>query len=111
MLRITRMDTPEATTLRLEGRLCGPWVDELHQCWAGLLEQKVPLEADLDGLSFLDASGALLLRQMERQGTPLLRSCAFIRCLLHPEPFPGDSNDSEINKETYHVSTVRARNR
>ncbi len=33
MLRITTNDSPRVLTFRLEGRLEGPWVRELEQCW------------------------------------------------------------------------------
>ena len=33
MLRITVHDTPETLTFQLEGKLAGPWVRELEDCW------------------------------------------------------------------------------
>jgi len=38
MFRVTVQEpdaatTSNATTIVLEGRLCGPWVDELDRCW------------------------------------------------------------------------------
>ncbi len=35
MLRITTDEDPRAFTLRLEGRLEGPWVEVLTECWHG----------------------------------------------------------------------------
>jgi|SRR6516164_9771679 hypothetical protein len=35
MLRITIHDAPPTLTLRIEGRLAGPWVGELAECWRG----------------------------------------------------------------------------
>jgi hypothetical protein len=34
MLRITLHDNPESLTVQLEGRLAGPWVREVEDCWA-----------------------------------------------------------------------------
>ena len=99
MLRVTRIETPDATTLKLEGKLAGPWVDEVRHCWTKLVEQKIRVDADLQGLSFVDASGTTLLLQMERQGTRLVGGSAFIRCLLHPEPFR--------QAQGYHESTAK----
>jgi hypothetical protein len=87
MLRLTRITGPNATTLKLEGKLTGPWVDEVKSCWVYLFEKKTPVDVDLHGLSFPDPSGTTLLLRMERQGARLLGGAAFIRHLLHPELF------------------------
>jgi ABC-type transporter Mla MlaB component len=85
MLRVTPIQTGRTTTLKLEGSLSGPWVDELRQCWTKLLEERVPVEVDLRGLSFLDPHGTTLLLCMEREGSRLFGSSAFIHDLLHIE--------------------------
>jgi ABC-type transporter Mla MlaB component len=85
MLRVTPIQTESMTTLKLEGNLSGPWVDELRQCWTKLVEDHIPLEIDLRGLSFLDPDGTTLLLHMEREGTRLFGSSAFIHDLLHIE--------------------------
>ena len=33
MLRITTTDIGEKVTLKLEGKLSGPWVEEFERCW------------------------------------------------------------------------------
>ena len=33
MLKITTLVKAKSTVLRLEGRLAGPWVQELELCW------------------------------------------------------------------------------
>ena len=33
MLRITTSDIGEKVTLKLEGKLSGPWVEEFERCW------------------------------------------------------------------------------
>ena len=40
MLRITVHDNPQALTFQLEGRLAGPWVQELKECWQSTLNQQ-----------------------------------------------------------------------
>ena len=37
MLRITVTTRPDGATVALEGRLAGPWVDELRACWRSLV--------------------------------------------------------------------------
>ena len=33
MLRATVVQTSGTKALKLEGKLCGPWVDEVHRFW------------------------------------------------------------------------------
>jgi hypothetical protein len=79
MLRIRVDTTPRETTLRLEGRLAGPWVDELARCWAGVCAAKHTgsIHVDLDGVTFIGAAGKVLLREMHDGGGVLLaHDCA-----------------------------------
>jgi anti-anti-sigma regulatory factor len=70
MLRITVHDTPGALTFQLEGRLAGPWVRVLQECWqstvAGRLDSALRL--NLTGVTFIDAVGQACLAAMHRQG-------------------------------------------
>jgi hypothetical protein len=44
MLRITVHDKPGALTFQLEGRLAGPWVRVLEECWqSALARQRQPV--------------------------------------------------------------------
>ena len=79
MLRIRIDTTARETTLRLEGRLAGPWVDELARCWAGVRagEHAGRIVVDLDGVTFIGAAGKVLLREIHDGGAALLaRDCA-----------------------------------
>jgi ABC-type transporter Mla MlaB component len=70
MLRITIHDAPPTLTFRLEGRLAGPWVRELEECWRGALaSQREPiLRVDLTEVTSIDAAGQACLASMYRQG-------------------------------------------
>ena len=59
MLRITVHDQPGSLTFQLEGRLAGPWVRELEECWQSTLasRRKPVLCVDLTGMTFIDATG------------------------------------------------------
>jgi len=74
MLRITTEKKRGKTVLSVEGRLAGPWVAALEQCWrdlqAGSPGQKFHL--NLCGVSFIDASGRMLLKEIHRQGGQLV---------------------------------------
>ena len=55
MLRITLEKRRGRTTLNVEGRLAGPWVAALEQCW----RERTPgqkFSVDLCAVSFIDAA-------------------------------------------------------
>jgi anti-anti-sigma regulatory factor len=74
MLRITVDDHPRTLTFRLEGRLAGPWVRELEECWQSTLagQRKPFLRVDLTGVTFVDAAGQACLAAMHRQGAEFI---------------------------------------
>ncbi len=74
MLRITTDQNADAATLRLEGRLEGPWVAVLEECWSHALHtlDGRRIRVDLNGLMFVDAHGKARLAQMHAQGAELL---------------------------------------
>jgi anti-anti-sigma regulatory factor len=74
MLRITADDHARVLTFRLEGRLEGPWVRELEQCWRSMLEalSKPTISVDLTGVTYIDAAGKAQLADMHEQGAQLI---------------------------------------
>ena len=59
MLRITPVAGPDpAPTLKLEGKLVGPWTDTLREACASAES----LRLDLSAVNFVDANGLRLLR-------------------------------------------------
>jgi ABC-type transporter Mla MlaB component len=85
MLKITGHSGTEldAITLFLEGRLAGPWVEELEAyCSAmALNRQRCPL-IDLTGVTFIDADGKALLATLWRQGMELRASGCLTKCVV-----------------------------
>jgi|SRR5687767_8886026 len=71
MLRITIQS--EVSTMRfiLEGRLAGPWVDEVRSCWAAAesLGTRRLIMVDLSEVGFIDQAGKELLAWMHQRGT------------------------------------------
>ena len=63
MLRITVQKGCGSATLKLEGKLAGPWVEELERVWRSGSASEAVL-VDLCDVSFVDASGKNLLAQM-----------------------------------------------
>jgi ABC-type transporter Mla MlaB component len=74
MLRITVHDKPGALTFQLEGRLAGPWVRVLQECWqSSLTSQRRPMvRVDLTGVTSIDAAGRTCLAALHRQGAEFI---------------------------------------
>ena len=76
MLRITTTDIAEKVTLKLEGKLSGPWVEEFERCWrmsADIYKNK-RLVVDLSGVTFVDPAGKKLLCSISSGGAELVGS-------------------------------------
>ena len=84
MLRITVHDNPRILTFQLEGRLAGPWLRELEECWKSTLAcwQKPTLRVDLTGVTFIDASGVRALRSLPTDRVAIVPAPDFIDALL-----------------------------
>jgi hypothetical protein len=84
MLRITIDKNSRATTLRLEGRLTGPWVDELERTWHSVTSDPANgrVSVDLTDVTFVGEEGKALLEQMYGQGAKLKTSRCGTRRLV-----------------------------
>jgi anti-anti-sigma regulatory factor len=87
MLRITRIGSAEAAeTVKLEGKLLGPWVDEVRQAVSQRVAEGSPVRLDLSALTFLDAAGTDLLRDLLQRKSVAITACSgFVAALLHVE--------------------------
>ena len=74
MLKITVVESSsEAVRLRAEGRLTGGWVDELRRtCDLHALSNGIRLTLDLADVSFADAAGIELLKELRIRLVTLL---------------------------------------
>jgi ABC-type transporter Mla MlaB component len=84
MLRITAHDNPRVLTLRLEGRLEGPWATELEKCWKVTLASlcKPKLRVDLTGVTFIDSAGKARLAAMHRKGAEFIASDCLTKAIV-----------------------------
>jgi hypothetical protein len=84
MLRITIHDARPTLTFRLEGRLAGPWVRELEECWRGALaSRREPiLRVDLTGLISIDAAGRACLEALHRQGAEFVAADCLMKAVV-----------------------------
>src|SRR6266852_9603178 len=74
MLRITTEKRRGKVFLSVEGKLAGPSVATLEQCWRELhaASPREKFHVNLCGVSFIDAAGKVLLMEIHRQGGQLI---------------------------------------
>ncbi len=78
MLRISHLGVVnETVTLRLEGRIVGPWVEELQRSCDEVLAAGLRLNLHLAEVQFMDAEGVDLLARLRSRGAELLECPAF----------------------------------
>lgn len=84
MLRITVQDNPQIITFQLEGRLAGPWLQELEKCWqAAISNRSRPiLRFDLTGMTSIDAAGKACLAAMHQQGAEFFAADCLTKALV-----------------------------
>lgn len=84
MLKITMASEAEPCTLKLEGKLSGPWVDELERCWKDASKHAPvgQLAVDLSGVTYISSEGKKLLSSMLLQGVDLRSGSLLTRFLL-----------------------------
>jgi ABC-type transporter Mla MlaB component len=86
MLRITHAQGNDSTsTLRLEGKLLGPWVAELARSCNELPCAPDCLRLDLSTVTFVDEPGLALLRDLLGRGATLAACSGLVAELLHGE--------------------------
>ena len=66
LLKISVDQNPEEATLRLEGRVTGPWVDEFKKAWASLCDSlgRKKLWIDLRGVTHMNTDGKQVLAEI-----------------------------------------------
>ena len=85
MLKISQIGPfNHAVTLRLEGRVVGPWVTELHKSCEEVLSEGRSLELHLADVEFMDAQGVALLSSLRSRGVSLLECPPFAAEQLKP---------------------------
>lgn len=68
MLKITINDGEKMQTIKLEGKIIGPWVEEFDRAWHALkADGSKQLHLDLCGVDFVDDRGRLLLQDIYRK--------------------------------------------
>ena len=113
MLRITTSDIGEKVTLKLEGKLSGPWVEEFERCWhmSSDIYKNKGLVVDLSGVTFVDAAGKKLLCSISSAGAQLVGSGLMPKslideiCVEKPPAKPGKA-PHKLKQEAAHLLLI-----
>src|SRR5260370_27662174 len=109
MLRISTETKRGKRILSVEGRLAGPWVSALEQCWRELraTSPAEKVSVNLCGVSFIDAGGKILLKEIHRQGGRLVaEGClnqAIVREIVGSEEEEQRRNDRGKSSKGPHI--------
>jgi anti-anti-sigma regulatory factor len=100
MLRIYIHNEVPVTSFVLEGKLVGPWVEELKQGWESALAANPSrlMLVDLADVSFIDAEGRALLARMRQKGARLLSAGVLINAIV-------DEIDAQQSKQSAECSS------
>ena len=86
MLKISvTSESVEATSFQLEGKLVGPWVEELRRLSDAALAKSEAVSLDLEKVWFVDSQGIALLRELAKQKVAQLNCSQFISQQLQGE--------------------------
>src|SRR5438093_533558 len=98
MLRITTEKKRGKTVLSVEGRLAGPWVAALEQCWRELhaASPREKFHVNLCEVSFIDAAGKVLLKEIHRQGGQLIAEGCLNQAIVH-EIIAGEKKGENVS--------------
>jgi outer membrane protein TolC len=104
MLRVTTQVEEEQgkVTLKLEGKLAGPWVDEFERCWRSTLEKWKNVVVELAGVTFIDSKGKCLLAKIHSQGAKLIATGLMTRSII--EEISGCDGEQKRNANGSHGS-------
>jgi outer membrane protein len=112
MLRVTTEKKRGKVVLSVEGRLAGPWVGALEQCWRELhaASPREKFHVDLCGVSFIDAAGKVLLKEIHRQGGQLIaEGClnqAIVKEIIKSEKQPASGGEKARPKGSHIIFYV-----
>jgi ABC-type transporter Mla MlaB component len=105
-LRITFEETEHAMELRLEGRVAGPWAEELNRVWVEKAPQLVSkkLSIDLHNVTYADASGKQVLKAIYAQTNAQLVASTPWTQFLAAEVAANDAEGDE--EETWNANNA-----
>lgn len=85
MLKVTRVSRGvPVLTIKLEGRLLGPWLAAVRDACSERGRRSGRLRLDLTAVTYADAAGAQLLRDLVGAGVEIAACSGFVGELLRP---------------------------
>ncbi|MBI3000934.1 MAG: hypothetical protein HYY46_21155 [Deltaproteobacteria bacterium] len=83
MLRIIIQTDATGTVFELQGKLAGPWVQELAGCWRNVAAgSDRPVRVMLCAVTFIDEKGRDLLAEMYRRGAELVAEGCMTKAIV-----------------------------
>lgn len=82
MLKITTQTDATRIIFELEGRLAGPWVKELEDCWRKAANSDRPARVLLCAVTFIDDKGKQLLAEMYQHGAELVAEGCMTKAII-----------------------------
>jgi anti-anti-sigma regulatory factor len=84
MMKIQMKEFDDQLILLVEGRLAGPFVPELENCWeaARANQPNRKISVDLKSVTCIDRAGRYLLQSMHRNGVHFLRAGLAVQDIL-----------------------------
>jgi hypothetical protein len=103
ILRITIQLTSNGTTLKLQGNLGGPWVQNLERLWRRVRENGLhrPVRIDLTSLYIADRDGRRVLKGMHEDGVELMAEGSYMRTLIGE--VTGEKRSGEMSNREPHL--------
>jgi len=83
VLRISQRTEGTTVVLLVEGRLAGPWVDELRRVMEPLVEASSAIALELADVHYVDAAGEVLLREAIFGGAQIRRPSTFVAAVTN----------------------------
>jgi ABC-type transporter Mla MlaB component len=79
MLKISQTGTVNhSVTLKLEGRVVGPWVAELRRICESIMGEQSRLKLDLADVTYVDGEGVATLTDFQSRGVKLDNCSPFV---------------------------------
>ena len=83
MLKITRLSRKgRGLTIKLEGEILGPWGESVRAACAIRGRRPRPRRLDLAAITYVDAAGVELLRDLIAEGVEIAACSSFVHELL-----------------------------
>lgn len=79
MLKITRAMSQHVTTLQLDGRVTGKWVELLRESAESVVDEGKQLTVDLKNVCFIDCEGIAVLKSLIDRGADPINAPLFVQ--------------------------------